>query len=84
MNATAAPELSTPLEWPEPGYTSVPYRVYSDEEIYRLEHQKIFRGPIWNFICLEAEIPNRGDYKTSWIGEIPVVAPAMVTAISMC
>lgn len=74
MNATAETELSTPLDWPEPGYTSVPFRVYSDEEIYRLEHQKIFRGPIWNFICLEAEIPSRGDYKTSWIGEIPVVA----------
>lgn len=74
MNATADTELSKPLSWPDPGYTSVPFRVYSDEEIYRLEHEKIFRGPIWNFICLEAEIPNPGDFKTSWIGEIPVVA----------
>lgn len=74
MDGTPAAQLSTPLDWPEPGYTRVPYRVYTDEEIYRLEHERIFRGPIWNFICLEAEIPNRGDYRTSWIGEIPVVA----------
>ena len=74
MGAAAETGLSKPLSWPDPGYTRVPFRVYSDEEIYRLEHEKIFRGPVWNYICLEAEIPNRGDYKTSWIGEIPVVA----------
>jgi anthranilate 1,2-dioxygenase large subunit len=74
MSTINVPELSTPLDWPEPGYTSVPYRVYSDQEIYDLEHRRIFRGPVWNYICLEAEIPNRGDYKTSWIGEIPVIA----------
>ena len=70
---TAAP-LDTPLDWPAPGYTSVPYRVYSDPEIYAREHERIFRGPIWNFICLAVDIPDPGDYKTSWVGEIPVVA----------
>jgi phenylpropionate dioxygenase-like ring-hydroxylating dioxygenase large terminal subunit len=66
--------LSTPLDWPAPGYTSVPYRVFSDPEIYQLEHERIFRGPIWNYICLESDIAAAGDYKTSWVGEIPVVA----------
>ncbi len=66
--------LTHELDWPEPGYTRVPFRVYSDEEIYQLEQQRIFRGPVWNYICLEAEIPNRGDYKTSWIGDVPVIA----------
>jgi anthranilate 1,2-dioxygenase large subunit len=66
--------LSEPLDWPAPGYTRIPFRLFSDPEIYALEHEKIFRGPVWNFICLEADISNKGDYKTSFIGEIPVIA----------
>ena len=63
-----------PIEWPGPGGTRVPYRLFSDEEVYAAEQQRIFRGPVWNYICLEVEIPNPGDFKTSWVGEIPVIA----------
>ena len=74
MDARNPAPLSEPLDWPQPGYTSVPFRLYSDPEIYALEQEKLFRGPVWNYICLEAEIPNGGDYKTSWIAETPVIA----------
>jgi anthranilate 1,2-dioxygenase large subunit len=65
--------LSQPFEWPGEGPTRVPFRVFSDPEIYRLEQEKIFRGPIWHFLCLELEIANPCDFKTGVIGETPIV-----------
>lgn len=74
MDATNPVPLSEPLDWPQPGYLSVPFRLFSDEEIYELEKERLFRGPVWNFIGLECEIPKAGAYKTSWIAETPVIA----------
>jgi len=51
----------------------VPYKVFSAEEIYALEQERIYRGPTWNFLGLEAEIPKPGDYKSTFIGDTPVV-----------
>jgi phenylpropionate dioxygenase-like ring-hydroxylating dioxygenase large terminal subunit len=68
-----ADELSEALVWPEPGVTRIPYRLYADREILALEQQRIFRGPVWNFLCLEIDIPKPGDFKTSTVGEVPVV-----------
>ena len=65
--------LSEPFHWPDGGVTRIPYRLYADGEIYALEQQRIFRGPVWNFLCLEIDIPNPGDFKTSTVGEIPVI-----------
>jgi anthranilate 1,2-dioxygenase large subunit len=59
--------------WPQKDYTRVPYRLFTDAEIYAQEQQKIFRGPIWNYVGLEAEIPNPGDFKTTFVGETPVI-----------
>jgi anthranilate 1,2-dioxygenase large subunit len=73
--ASASPTapLSEPFEWPAEGVTRAPYRLFSDPEIYALEQARIFRGPVWSFLCLEVEIPNPGDYRTTTVGEIPVV-----------
>ena len=51
----------------------VPYKVFSDAEIYALEQERIFRGETWNFLGLEAEIPKPGDYKSTFVGDTPVV-----------
>ena len=40
--------------WPTEGNTRVPYWVYSDSAIYAQEQERIFRGPSWSFLCLEA------------------------------
>ena len=61
------------LEWPEAGYRSAPYRVFHDPEIYAREQEKIFRGPLWHFVALEAELPDPGDFKRSFVGDTPVV-----------
>ena len=59
--------------WPALDYSRVPYCLYHDAEIYEREQQRIFQGPVWNYLGLEAEIPNPGDFRASWVGETPVV-----------
>ena len=59
--------------WPSADVSRVPYRVYTDPDIYAQEQARIFRGPTWNFLCLDAEIPNPGDYKTTLVGDAPVI-----------
>jgi len=63
----AQPSLAADIAfvWPGEGTSRVPFQVYTDREIYALEQERIFQGPTWNFLCLEAEIPNPGDYKTT-------------------
>jgi phenylpropionate dioxygenase-like ring-hydroxylating dioxygenase large terminal subunit len=59
--------------WPAEGLTRVPYWVYQDEDLYREEQQKIWRGPTWNYLCLEAELPEPQSFVTTFVGEMPVV-----------
>jgi len=59
--------------WPKQGNTRVPYWVYQDEAIYAREQAAIFRGATWTFLGLDAELPNPGDYKTTFLGDMPVL-----------
>ena len=59
--------------WPAEGLTRVPYWLYADGDIYEQEQARIFRGPTWNFLCLEAELPKPGSYRRSSLGAMPVV-----------
>jgi anthranilate 1,2-dioxygenase large subunit/terephthalate 1,2-dioxygenase oxygenase component alpha subunit len=59
--------------WPAEGVTRVPYWVYQDEEVYREEQQKIWRGPTWSYLCLEAELPAPKSFVTTFVGDMPVV-----------
>ncbi len=61
------------LQWSGPGLTRVPYQVYTDTEVARQEQERIFRGATWNYLCLEAELPEGGSYRTTFAGETPVV-----------
>jgi anthranilate 1,2-dioxygenase large subunit len=61
------------LVWPKEGLQCIPDWVYTSEAIYEREVEKIFHGRTWNFVALEAEIPNVGDYKRSYVGPTPVV-----------
>ena len=60
--------------WPENGRAAIPNWVYTDPEIFAREQERIFSGPSWLFTCLEAEIPNPGDFKRSRLGTREVVA----------
>ncbi|MDX3906695.1 MAG: Rieske 2Fe-2S domain-containing protein [Pigmentiphaga sp.] len=58
--------------WPEtPG--RVPYWVYTDRRVYERELKRIFNGSTWNYVALECEIPEPGDYKRTFIGEQSVL-----------
>jgi len=59
--------------WPTLDYSRVPYYLYHDPEAYQREQEWIFRGPTWNFLGLEAEVPNPGDFRTTYVGDTPVI-----------
>jgi len=59
--------------WPTLDYSRVPYRLYHDAELYAREQQAIFRGPVWNYLALAAEIPNPGDFRAGYVGDTPVI-----------
>ena len=59
--------------WPALDYSRVPYRLYHDAEVYAQEQERIFRGPTWNFLALDVEIPNPGDFRATYVGETPVI-----------
>ncbi len=74
--AEESPTMAEPqpsFRWPEEGLTRIPDWVYTDETIYRREVERIFHGRTWNYVALEAEIPNAGDYVRSNVGPTPVV-----------
>ena len=59
--------------FPREDGSRIPYQVYSSPEVYRLEQERIFRGPIWSFVAMEAELPHPNDFKSSFVGDAPVV-----------
>lgn len=61
------------FKWPAEGVARAPYRLFTDPEIYKLEQERIFRGRSWNYLCLDVEIPKAGDYRTTVIGETPII-----------
>ena len=61
------------ITWPRADYSRVPFWLHHDADIYALEMERIFRGPAWSYLGLEAEIPNPGDFRTTWVGDTPVI-----------
>jgi len=59
--------------WPPEGLTRVPYWLYSDRDTYDEEQTRIFQGPTWNFLCLEAELQGPSTYRRATLGAMPVV-----------
>ncbi len=61
------------LAWPAGEIDRVPYRVYTDADLYKRELERIFYAGHWNYVGLACEVPNPGDYRTTWIGERSVI-----------
>jgi len=62
-----------PRVWPGETLARVPYWVYQDPENYQTELRRIFEGPVWNFVGLESDVEKPGDFRTTFVGEMPVV-----------
>lgn len=65
--------IETHNAWPAGVLTRVPNWIYQSADIYAAEQETIFRGAAWTFLCLEIDIPNRGDYRTAALGDMPVI-----------
>ena len=59
--------------WPGATLARVPYWVYQDAENYRDELRRIFEGPAWSFVCLESDVARPGAFRTTFVGEMPVI-----------
>ena len=64
---------AAPFRWPGHDDSAVPYAVYVDEDIFRLEQERIFQGPVWSYLGLASEVPKPGDFVSTFIGKTPVV-----------
>jgi phenylpropionate dioxygenase-like ring-hydroxylating dioxygenase large terminal subunit len=62
---TDTPSLITP-DWRVHG------SIYKDQEIFRLEQERIFRRG-WLYLAHESELREPGDYKTTYAGTQPVI-----------
>jgi phenylpropionate dioxygenase-like ring-hydroxylating dioxygenase large terminal subunit len=63
----------SPHTWPGDTLTRVPYWVYQDEANYRTELRRIFEGPVWSYVCLESDVERPGEFRTTFVGEMPVI-----------
>ncbi|MGV3573283.1 MAG: aromatic ring-hydroxylating dioxygenase subunit alpha [Ramlibacter sp.] len=61
------------IHWHGPGLTRVPYDLYTDPATAQQEQERIYRGATWNYLCLDAELPEAGSYRTTHVGDTPVV-----------
>ena len=59
--------------FPRADGSRVPYGVFTSQAVYDREQDRIFRGPTWSFLGLEAEIKEPGDFKSTFVGDTPVV-----------
>jgi len=67
------PTTPVKIPWPRDDFSRIPYWLYHDRDVYRQEQEVIFKGKAWSFVGLEAEIPAPGDFRTTFVGETPVI-----------
>ena len=60
-------------QWRRVDFSRVPYEVFTDPQIYEQENERIFRGPVWNYLCHESELAQVGDFVSTWVGNTRVV-----------
>jgi salicylate 5-hydroxylase large subunit len=61
------------LPWPGQGTHQIPFEAYTDDALYRRELERFFYRGHWCYVGLEAEVPERGDFKRTVIGERSVL-----------
>ncbi len=73
MTTASQHEVLERYSFPAADCSRIPYGMYRDADVYRLEQERVFRGPVWNYLALEAEIPNPGDFRLVEVGDTPVI-----------
>ncbi len=59
--------------WPAQDYARVPYWLYTDEQVFAREMERVFCGRSWSYVGLAVEIPGPGSFKTTVIGNRSVI-----------
>jgi anthranilate 1,2-dioxygenase large subunit len=72
-HSNGGPPLVRDYVWPGDDLSVIPDWVYTDRFVYEREIERIFHGHTWNYVALEAEVPNPGDFIRSNVGPTPVV-----------
>jgi anthranilate 1,2-dioxygenase large subunit len=65
--------MNVSSSWPAADFSRVPFSIYHDPDVYRREQELIFRGPTWNYLALEAELPNPRDFLTTRLGDTSIL-----------
>jgi len=60
-------------QWESAGTARIPFAVYTSEQLHRRELDRFFYRGHWNYVGLEAEIPQAGDFKRTVVGERSVI-----------
>lgn len=60
-------------DWGTDSITEAPFWVYTDPDVFDREIARIFCGRSWSYVGLEAEVPDRGDYLVTRIGNRSVI-----------
>ena len=81
MDATTKPETVMPMpratttdqfKWPA-RFAAVPKEIFIRPDIFEAELNRIFYSNEWLLVGHEAEIPNKGDFKTYTVGRVPLL-----------
>ena len=67
------PVFPSALRWDGDGTSRIPFQAYTDADLHRRELERFFYRGHWNYVGLEAEIPNAGDFKRTVVGERSVI-----------
>jgi anthranilate 1,2-dioxygenase large subunit len=65
VRAAIAARYTNPLDLPK--------EIFSDPVVYKEELQRIFYGRYWHPLAHRAELPEPNSFKTTWLGEVPVL-----------
>ncbi|WP_028603453.1 aromatic ring-hydroxylating dioxygenase subunit alpha [Ottowia thiooxydans] len=71
--AANAPTFPIKLQWESEGTSRIPFMAYTDPDQHKKELERFFYTKHWNYVGLEAEVPNAGDFKRTVVGERSVI-----------
>lgn len=60
------------IVWPK-NMNELPKEIFVRADVFELEKERIFRGPEWHPVAHVSEVPNKGDFKTFSIGDVPLL-----------
>ena len=73
MDGLETVDAAARIAGPSGDFSRIPYHLYTDQSVFDLEQERIFRGPTWNYLGFETEVGEPGDYITGYVGTTPYV-----------